>query len=326
MEEQARQFLYRLKSVRVSLPKRMKCLVTGGAGFIGSNLALELEKQGHKVTVVDNMLSGNKNNLTVFKGDIIESDVSENFEINEKFDIIFHQAAITDPRYTNDEETYNKNVQGFKNMIELAKKNNAKLIYASTASLYGNGPVPMKENQEKEILSAYGKSKIEMDNMAEKLFDKMHIVGLRYFNVFGPREAYKGRPASMVYHLAKQIKANKKPRLFKYGEQKRDHIYVKDAVEATIKAINAKKSCIVNVGTGIATSFNDLIKILNEVLEKNLEIEYFDMPYDPKTYQSNTQADTTNAEKFLNFKAKWSLKEGIKDYIKFLDNIGWYNE
>ena len=300
----------------------MKCLVTGGAGFIGSNLALELERQGHEVVVVDNLLSGNKNNLNGFKGKFIELDVSENFDLNEKFDVIFHEAAITDPRYPNDEETYNKNVQGFKNIINLAQKNNAKLIYASTASLYGNGPVPMKENQEKEILSSYGKSKLEMDNIAVSLFNKIHIVGLRYFNVFGPREAYKNRAASMIYHLGKQIKAGKKPRIFKFGEQKRDHIYVRDAVNATIMAVNVKQSCIVNVGTSIATNFNELIKVLNEVLGKNLDPEYFKMPYDPKTYQSNTQADTTKAEEFIGFKAKWPLKEGIEDYFNWLNKNG----
>jgi len=81
-----------------------------------------------------------------------------------------------------------------------------------------------------------------------------------------------------------------------------------------IKAIDAKKSGVYNVGTGIATNFNELVKALNEVIGTNLEPEYFEMPYDPKTYQSNTQADTTKAEKFLGFKAKYSLKEGIKDY------------
>ena len=95
----------------------MKCLVTGGAGFIGSNVALELEKQGHEVVVVDNLLTGNKNNLKGFKGKFIEADVSaNNFNINGSFDAIFHEAAITDPRYPNDKETYNKNVQGFKNI------------------------------------------------------------------------------------------------------------------------------------------------------------------------------------------------------------------
>ena len=302
----------------------MKCLVTGGAGFIGSNLALELEKQGHEVVVVDNFLTGNKDNLKGFDGKIIEKDVSEPLELNEEFDVIFHEAAITDPRYPNDDETYNKNIQGFNNIVSLAQKNNAKLIYASTAGLYGNGPTPMKEDQEKEILSAYGKSKLEMDNIASKLFDKMHIVGLRYFNVFGPREKYKNRAASMIYHLGKQIKAGKKPRIFKFGEQIRDHIYVKDAVNAAIIAVNAK-SGIYNVGTGIATTFNVLIKALNEVLGKNFEPEYFDMPYDPKTYQSNTQADTTKAENVLGFKAKWTLKDGIKDYFNFLDENGWDN-
>ena len=221
---------------------------------------------------------------------------------------------------------YNKNVQGFNNIIKLAKKNNAKLVYASTASLYGNGPTPMKEDQDKEILSVYGSSKLEMDKIAETLFDKMHIVGLRYFNAFGEREKYKKRAASMIYHLGKQMKSGKNPRVFKFGEQKRDHIYVKDAVDATIKALNAKQSCIVNVGTGIATDFNSLIKILNRVLKKSLEPEYFDMPYNPKTYQSNTQADTAKAEKFLKFRAKWSLKDGIRDYFNFLEKTGWDNE
>ena len=303
----------------------MKCLVTGGAGFIGSNLALELEKQGHEVVVVDNFLTGNKDNLKGFDGKIIEIDVADYFDLNENFDVIFHEAAITDPRYPNDDETYNKNIQGFNNIVSLAQKNNAKLIYASTAGLYGNGPTPMKEGQEKEILSAYGKSKLEMDNIASKLFDKMHIVGLRYFNVFGPREKYKNRAASMIYHLGKQIKAGKKPRIFKFGEQIRDHIYVKDAVNAAITAVNAK-SGIYNIGTGIATNFNDLVKVLNEVLEKNLQPEYFDMSYDPKTYQSNTQADTKKAENFLGFNTSWSLKEGIKDYFKWLDSFGWYDE
>lgn len=295
----------------------MRCLVTGGAGFIGSNLALELEKRGHEVIVIDNFLTGHQENLERFHGKILNIDISKPFELHEKVDVMFHEAAITDPRFPDDEETLRANIEGFKNIIKLAKENNSKLVYASTAGLYGNGPVPMKEDQEKEILSAYGRSKMMMDDMTEKLFSKMHIVGLRYFNVFGPREAGKGRPASMIYHLAKQIKEEKVPRIFKWGEQIRDHIYVKDVVTATIKAANSK-SGIYNVGTGIGTSFNDLIKALNKVFGTKHKPEYFDMPYDPKTYQNNTQADTSKAEKFLNFKAGWSLVDGIKDYMEEL--------
>jgi ADP-L-glycero-D-manno-heptose 6-epimerase len=295
----------------------MKCIVTGGAGFIGSNLALELESKGNEVVIVDNLLSGSKDNIKNFKGKFLHIDISNEFKLEHKFDVIFHQAAITDPRYANDEETLRQNIQGFKNIIALAKKNNAKLIYASTASLYGNTKPPQKEEQEKELLSAYAKSKIIMDEMASHLWNEMHIVGLRYFNVFGPNEAHKGRPASMIYHLAKQMKLGKRPRIFKYGEQKRDHIYVKDCVLANILALDAK-SGIYNVGTGIGTDFNQLVKTLNEVMETNLEPEYFDMPYDPKTYQMNTQADTTRAEKYLKFKAKYTLKQGIKEYLEMI--------
>ncbi|MDP7505836.1 MAG: ADP-glyceromanno-heptose 6-epimerase [Candidatus Woesearchaeota archaeon] len=296
----------------------MKALVTGGAGFIGSNLALELEKQGHEVIVVDNIFSGTKDNLNEFNGIFIEKDVSKPIEFEEKFDAIFHIAAITDPRHDNDEETYNKNVEGFKLMVKLAQEHNAKLVYASTANLYGNKPVPMKEDQEKEIITVYGKSKLKMDEMAGELFDEMHIVGLRFFNVFGPREAHKGRPASMIYHLYNQMKSGNKPKLFKMGEQIRDHIYVKDIVRAVILALDAP-SGVYNVGTGVGTSFNEVVKVLNEVLGKELEIEYIDMPYDAKTYQANTQADTTLAEEKLKFKAEFSFKEGVKDYVEWME-------
>lgn len=294
-----------------------KVLVTGGAGFIGSNLALELERQGNDVTVADNLFSGDKKNISGLKGKFMQLDVSKPFELKEKFDVIFHQAAITDPRFGSDEEMLRSNIDGFKKIIELAVKNNAKLVYASSGSVYGNGTVPMKEEQKKDILSAYAKSKLMMDDMASAYFDKMHIVGLRYFNVFGPREAHKGKPASMVYHLSQQIKANKNPRIFKWGEQKRDHIYVKDAVDATIMAVKAKKSGVYNVGTGIATTFNDLIKHLNKALGTDLKPEYFDNPYG-ENYQNNTQADTTNSMKFLGFKSKWKLQDAINDYMEWL--------
>ena len=297
----------------------MKALVTGGAGFIGSNLALELERQGHEVVVVDNLFSGANENLKDFGGKFIERDASLPIEFEEKFDAIFHIAAITDPRHDNDEETYNKNVEGFKLMVKLAKEQNAKLIYASTANLYGNGQVPMKEEQEKEIITAYGKSKLKMDEIAGELFDEMHIVGLRYFNAFGPREAHKGRPASMVYHLYNQMKSGNRPKLFKHGEQIRDHIYVKDVVRATILALDAP-SGVYNVGTGIGTSFNELVKVLNEILGKELEVEYIDMPYDVESYQANTQADTTLAEEKLKFKAEVSVKEGVKDYVEWIES------
>jgi len=295
----------------------MKCLVTGGAGFIGSNLALELSRRGHDVTVLDNLSFGHEQNLKGFKGAFVRGDVA-NAEVvrglKGGFDVIFHQAAITDPRYPDASETLRQNVQGFQYALELAARDEAKLVYASTASLYGNGASPQREDQPKELLSAYAQSKLIMDEMASHHFSERHVVGLRYFNVFGQHEEHKGRPASMIYHLAKQMKAGQKPRIFKMGEQKRDHIFVKDCVLANLAALDAP-SGVYNVGTGVGTSFKELVSLLNSTLGTALEPEYFDMPYDPKTYQMNTQADIRRASGLLGFKAEYDLKRALTEYV-----------
>ena len=296
-------------------------MVTGGAGFIGANLALELSARGHDVTVLDNLSFGNEKNLDGFKGRFVRGDVCESDilrALEGPFDAIFHQAAITDPRYPDDQETLRQNVQGMHQVMKLAQQHGAKLIYASTASLYGNGASPQREDQPKELLSVYAQSKLVMDEMASHHFNDMHIVGLRYFNVFGPREQHKGRPASMIYHLTKQMKAGRRPRIFKMGEQKRDHIYVKDCVLSNLAALQAP-SGVYNVGTGIGTSFNELVSLLNETLGTRLEPEYFDMPYDPKTYQMNTQADTRRAEVILGFKAEYDLKRALREYVPTIE-------
>ncbi len=295
----------------------MRCLVTGGAGFIGSNLAMTLANQGNEVVVADNFSSGNRANLSGFRGELLDVDVSKPFEAEGHFDAIFHQAAITDPRYPNDAETIRQNLDGFKRVLSLAQKHNAKLVYASTASLYGNGPAPQKEDQPKELFSAYAQSKLIMDEMASHHYYDMHIVGLRYFNVFGPGESFKGRAASMIYHLARQMRQGKRPRIFKWGEHQRDHIYVKDCVLANLKALEAR-SGVYNVGTGVATSFKSLVDVLNQVMGTGLEPEYFDMPYDPQTYQNHTQADVRRAESLLGFKAQYGLKEAIEEYLPLI--------
>lgn len=295
----------------------MKILVTGAAGFIGSNLTLELQKRfpDSDITAVDNFFAGVTENLRGFKGKFENRDISKGPALSGNYDIIFHEAAITDPRYGDDSEMVRSNIEGFRNIIKLARDSGAKLIYASSASMYGNGPAPQKESQKKEILSAYAESKLAMDDMAGELYGSMHIVGLRYFNVFGPGEAHKGRPASMIYHLVRQMKSAARPRIFKMGEQKRDHIYVNDVVEATILAVKAGRSGVYNVGTGRAVDFNELVADINSVLGTSLEAEYIDNPYEG-TYQNHTQADTTEAEKYLGFKTRYSLKDGIKDYIE----------
>lgn len=297
-----------------------RVLITGGAGFIGSNLALELEKKGREVIIVDNLFSGDKNNLRHFKGEFIEADISKPFDTNEEIEIIFHLASNTDTTFKDDKEMIRNNIESFVNVIKLAKKNNAKLIYASSAAVYGDGKSPMKENQELKPLNAYALSKYLIDRIAELFYGQLPlIVGLRYFNVFGPNEAHKKKTSSMIHQLAQQTLSGKNPRIFKYGEQKRDHIYVKDIAQATIKASELKTNCILNVGTGTATSFNDLIKYINIGLGTNYRPEYFDNPY-TAFYQETTCADMALSHS-KGIKAEYSTKGGIIEYVKMLKEV-----
>ena len=298
----------------------LKILTTGGTGFIGSNLVSALEERGNELTIVDNLSSGNPENLRGFKGDVVDGDIATLDLISQfkekKFDIIFHQAAITDTTFSDDKEMFRVNVEGFRNILKFARSIKAKLIYASSAGVYGRGKIPMKEGQELFPLNAYAFSKKMMDELAAKEMEEgdIAIIGLRYFNVYGPREKYKGKSASMIYQLYKQMENKQRPKIFKWGEQKRDFIYVKDIVWANLKAMEIDKSCIVNVGTGAAATFNRVIEILNKVLGTNYETEYFDNPYG--FYQDETQADTSLAGNFLAFKAKFDVEEGIKDYFR----------
>lgn len=299
----------------------MRILITGGAGFIGSNLALALQAD-HEVTVIDDFSSGHFENLRGFRGDVVVTDVASVDLLSkcDKFDVIYHQASITDTTITDQRKMIGTNVEGFRNILDFATKQNAKVIYASSAAVYGNARTPMKETQEPSPLNSYAFSKCIMDNLALRYKEKhpeMTIIGLRYFNVFGPREQAKGKSCSMVYQLAQQMLQNKRPRLFKYGEQKRDHIYVKDIIAANMKALEVAESGIVNIGTGVATSFNKIVEILNKVLGKSYEPEYFDNPF--SFYQNETQADLSEARKLLGFEPQYGIEEGIRDYLSHMD-------
>ena len=142
----------------------------------------------------------------------------------------------------------------------------------------------------------------------------MVIVGLRFFNVYGPREFFKAKTASMVIQLGHQILDGKSPKLFKSSDKIfRDFIYINDVVQANIKACNPQKNGVYNVGTGISRSFQDIADILLKELEIDISIEYFPNPH--KGYQMHTQANIDSSKIYLDFIPKYSLEEGIKDYI-----------
>jgi len=302
---------------------RKKYLVTGGAGFIGSNIAKTLEAQGHEVTVLDDFSkNGHFKNLIGFKGDVITADLFEYIPSDMYFDAIFHEAAITDTTVMDQKAMMEQNVEAFKNLLAFAADNEIKkVIYASSAATYGNGPVPNVETQPTHPENVYGFSKAIMDNVARQFAEDnndMTIIGLRYFNVYGPGEYFKGKMASMVYQLYNQMKEGKRPRVFKNGEQQRDFVYVKDIVKINLCALNnGKETGVYNAATGIPRDYNDIIRCLNKEMGTNLEPEYIDNPY--PFFQLKTQADITKSKEKLGYTPDYSLEAGIADYVAILE-------
>src|SRR5206468_11057475 len=192
-----------------------------------------------------------------------------------------------------------------------------RVIYDSTAATYVPATEASVESNGAAPANVYAFSKVIMDNIATRAAAESPdwiIVGLRYFNVYGPREAHKGAPASMVYHLAQQIKAGQRPRIFKHGEQKRDFVYVKDAVDGSIRALNAQTSGIYNLGSGQARSFNELVDVLNKCLGTNFQPDYIDNPH--AHYQNFTEADLTTACSALGYEPRFPLEDGVRDYLQ----------
>ncbi len=297
----------------------MKILVTGGAGFIGSNIVKHLEAKGAKTFVLDNFAYGNYQNLLDVKAEIITGNICDEDILKKipKIDAVIHLAAITDTTLDDDEKMMAVNYQGSKNILSFCLRKNIRLVYASSAGVYGEGKSPMYENQKITPHNIYAYSKYLFDCEVIKITKNkkiMPIIGLRYFNVYGPGEYHKGSAASMCYQLYLQITQNKRPRIFKHGEQKRDFIYVKDVARISALGLQSKKSAIVNVGTGKARSFNDIVNSLNKTLSTNLKPEYFSNPFEGK-YQNFTEADTLLLQKTLKTKTEFSLEAGISDYV-----------
>ena len=298
---------------------KTRILVTGGAGFIGSNVVKLLEKKGAKTVVLDDFSHTSYKNLSEVKPEVICADITDNsiYKKLPKVDAVIHEAAITDTTLAVDSKMMMVNYEGSKNVLDFCLQKKIPLVYASSAGVYGGSKPPMREDQGLIPHNTYGYSKYLFDCHVLKVSRQKTtppIVGLRYFNVYGPREYHKGSAASMIYQLYRQMIADKNPRVFKHGEQKRDFIYVKDVARITVAALESGKRAILNVGTGKARSFNDVISILNKVLNKSLETTYFDNPYGDK-YQNYTRADTSLLQKVLKTEAGFCLEKGVKDYV-----------
>ena len=301
-------------------------VVTGGAGFIGSNIVKGLNEAGEEdILVVDNLSNAEKhlnlNSLSI--ADYIDKD--EFLQKLNKFknvSAIFHQGACSSTTEQDGKYMMSNNYEYSKNLLNYSLENSIDFLYASSASVYGNGDAGFVEKREAEYpLNVYGFSKFAFDNYVRRVLPqvKSQVLGLRYFNVYGPQENHKGRMASVAFHLFHQLQETGKMKLFEgSGHFRRDFIHVADTVKINLHFYEAKTSGIFNAGTGKARSFADIASTLQS-LHGSGEIESIPFPEDLRgKYQEFTEAGLEKLRAAGYSKEFMSLEEGVQQYYEQL--------
>ena len=297
----------------------LKSVITGGAGFIGSNLTDHLVRIGHKVVVLDNFVSGKKSNLSHHKKKdlkIIKDDISNSKNLEKYFkgaDYIFHLAALAEviPSIKNPKKYFKNNVIGTLKVVEAAKKVNIKkLIYAASSSCYGNPKkFPTSEKDKIDLNNPYAATKFIGEEIIMKYADmfKMPNISFRFFNVYGPRLNVSGQYSAVIGNFLSQKKNNIPLTIVGNGKQTRDFIHVDDLVSAFIKVIKSRYvKKIYNIGSGKRTSINTIASIFNGK-KKFIPIR----PGEPK----DSLANISKLKKDINWKPKISIESGIKQLL-----------
>ncbi|MEM4678876.1 MAG: NAD-dependent epimerase/dehydratase family protein [Candidatus Jordarchaeales archaeon] len=309
----------------------MKVLVTGGAGFIGSNIVVELVRKGFETYVIDNMHTGNEKNLE----DVIDSIKLFKCSAGSlqslslpKMDFILHYGIYSSsPMYKEDRRRVAEAVGDAIVVFEFAKDCGSRVVLCSTSSIYNGLPTPWREDAVPLVTDFYTEARIAIERLAE-LYHKLYglsVITLRHFSIYGPREEYKRHYANNITQFLWCLMKDKPPVIYGDGTQTRDFVYVKDAVEAAMLAMETDiEFDVFNVGTGKETSFNEIVGILNRKLGKNIKPKY--VPNPVKNYVYRTLADPTKAEKLLGFRAKTGLEEGIDKTIAYYEKLDWIPE
>lgn len=311
-------------------------VVTGGAGFIGSALIWELNQRGHDdILVVDRLHESDKwKNLrnVNFHDYIDKADFRKTVndrDLDYSPDVVFHLGACSSTTETDLDYLMDNNYAYTQDLARWSLERDVRFIYASSAATYGDGSRGYSDDHEGipdlEPLNPYGFSKQRFDDYALRKGWLSDLVGLKYFNVYGPNEYHKGNMRSVVNKSFPQARDEGTIRLFKShrddyedGQQKRDFLYVKDAVDMTLFFMeNPDVSGIFNIGTGQPRTFDDLAESIFDALDKPSDIEYFDMPEDIRpNYQYYTEADLTKLREAGYDHDVHDLEEGIRDYVE----------
>lgn len=316
-------------------------IVTGGAGFIGSNIVKALNDRGiYDILVVDDLTDGRKcrNLQSLTFSDYMDHHVFDekiaNRTINfDNLEAVFHQGACSNTMEYDGKYMMQNNFECSKQLFHYTQEHGVPFIYASSASTYGGKNIFIETKEAEEALNPYAFSKLFFDRYIERHLKhcQSQVVGLRYFNVFGPQENHKDAMASVIRQMFYTLKTNKKVTLFgEYdgyaaGEQRRDFIYVKDVVKVNLFFLEHPEiSGIYNCGTGESHTFNELMQALIEYIGYG-EIEYTPFPDKLKgKYQSYTQADLTKLMSVGYDKGFYNFKEAIFDYCRYLNGSEGY--
>ena len=303
----------------------MKYAVTGGAGFIGSHLVKNLVERGNEVIVIDNLNTGKKENIEKIskKIDFFEIDIRDFSAIEDilkNIDGIFHEAALASVQdsFRIPDEFFEVNVNGTENIFKIGKKLGIKIVYASSSSVYGNPiRIPIKESDGKNPFNPYAKTKLEGDKLAEKYAKNgLKVIGLRYFNVFGPRQSKEY--AGVIKLFLERIQQGLSPLINGDGLQVRDFVYVDDVVNANILAMESNiDGEFFNIGTNSTISVLDLANIL--IKFSGLKLKPIHQPAVPGDVKA-TQADITKAKMMLKWKPTTSLKDWLKSAVLDVKN------
>lgn len=308
-----------------------KALVTGGAGFIGSNITEMLVEQGVDVVVLDDLYLGEEGNLSEVRDQIkfIEGTVLDTEKVEEAVegcDVVFHQAArSSSPMHKeNPAEGARVNVEGFVNVCEAAIEEDVeKVVYASTSSMYGSVKPPHKEDMDLEPVNLYTASKMSREMYAKcySYTEKIETTGLRYFSVFGPHEKGKGKYANVVTQFLWKMMDDEQPVIWGDGTQERDFVFVKDVAKANILAAETERELdgeVFNIGRGNPVTFNQVVDKLNEALDKNIEAEKVENPRDK--YVQEHKADNSKAKEILGWEPEYTFEEGLEKAVAYYNH------
>lgn len=317
-------------------------IVTGGAGFIGSNIVKELNRRDCRdILVVDDLKDGsNYKNLRglrfidyLHKDDFLQSIEDDDFDGTD-IDAVFHEGACSDTMEYDVNYMMRVNYEYSKSLLHFCLQHRIPFFYASSASTYGAGKNGFREGDEcEDALNPYAFSKLAFDRYVRQVIPeaRSRIVGLKYFNVYGPQEHHKGKMASIVYQLYHQVKETGKARLFEGtdgyadGEQRRDFIYVKDVVKVNLWFWEHKgPSGIYNCGTGRAHTYNEVAKAVIDALGRG-EIEYREFPEILRgKYQNFTESDNAKLLEAGYDEGFYALEDAVKEYCDFLERGGYF--